>query len=109
LCLPQHVRQLGDIRRDPPRLVTHGGPNRCKGLAALSSVLLSQFGSVNFLKPKSLDYIGAYGSLTRQNLVQMSTFEAVTPRKGHLTPFAFNCGSEQLNNLIIIKYERVTS
>jgi hypothetical protein len=23
--------------------------------------------------------------------------------------YAFNCGSEQLNNLIIIKYERVTS
>jgi hypothetical protein len=39
----------------------------------------------------------------------MSAFDAMTPRKGHLTPLAFNCSSQQLNNLIIIKYERVTS
>jgi hypothetical protein len=39
----------------------------------------------------------------------MSASEAMTPRKGHLTPLAFNCSSQQLNNLIIIKYERVTS
>jgi hypothetical protein len=77
--------------------------------ASVARSTSSQFGSVNFLKPESLHHIGTYGSLTRQDLVEMSAFEAMTPRKGHLTPLAFNCGSQQLNNLIIIKYERVTS
>ena len=70
---------------------------------------LPQFGSVNFLKPESLHDAGTYRSLTRQSLVHLRAFEAMTPRIGHLTPLAFNCGSQQLNNLIIIKYECVTS
>jgi hypothetical protein len=69
----------------------------------------SQFGGVNFLEAESLHYIGTYGSLTLQNLVQLGAFETVTPRKRQLTPLAFNCGSQQLNNLAIIKYARVTS
>jgi hypothetical protein len=77
--------------------------------ASVARSTSSQFGSVNFLKTESLHHIGTYGSLTRQDLVEMSASEAMTPRKGHLTPLAFNCSSQQLNNLIIIKYERVTS
>ena len=40
-----------------------------------------------------------------QNPVQVSAISAGVPSKGGLTTLAFNCDSQQINNVIIVKYE----
>jgi hypothetical protein len=39
----------------------------------------------------------------------MTAVDAVTPRKSALISFTLDCGSQQLNNFVIIKYEQVTA
>jgi hypothetical protein len=44
-----------------------------------------------------------------QHLIERGAFDAMTPRKGALTPLTLNRGPQQTNNFIVIKDERVTA
>ncbi|MGA7231965.1 MAG: hypothetical protein WBX95_13675, partial [Xanthobacteraceae bacterium] len=44
-----------------------------------------------------------------QNLIEVGAFDAMAPRKSGLIFLPLNGGSQQLNNFVIIKYERLTA
>jgi hypothetical protein len=58
---------------------------------------------------KSLCNSVGYRSLAVQNHIQVNAIDVVVLRKGHLTSFVFNCGFQQLNNVIIVKYKLETA
>jgi hypothetical protein len=61
------------------------------------------FGRIDFPKTKSLQ-----NNPSRRSF-EMTAVDAVTPRKSALISFTLDCGSQQLNNFVIIKYEQVTA
>ena len=62
---------------------------------------------VHHAKAKRLDDALAHRSFAVQNHVEVNTIKAVTPCKSDLIALAFNGGSQQLNDFIIIKYQRL--
>jgi hypothetical protein len=77
-------------------------PN-AKDALAVSHLL----GDVYLTKPKSLCNGATYGSFAIQNHIEFRTIKAIALRKGDLTSLAFNCGSQQMNNVIIIKHAEI--
>jgi hypothetical protein len=69
----------------------------------------SSFGGIDFPKTKSLENSAGHASFSFQNLIETGAFDATTPRKSDLISLTLNRRSQQLNNFIIIKYERVTT
>ena len=67
------------------------------------------FSDVHHAKTERLDDTLAHRSFAVQNHVEVNTINAVTLCKSDLTALAFNCGSQQLNDFIIIKYQRLTA
>jgi hypothetical protein len=61
---------------------------------------------VHFAEPDSLCNRITYASFAMQNLIELGTINAVALRKGDLTSLAFDCGLQQMNNVIIVKYKR---
>jgi hypothetical protein len=63
------------------------------------------FGNVHFVKSKSLCNCVANRSFAPQNHVQVSPINAEVLRKCDLTSLAFNCDSQQVNEVIVVKYK----
>ena len=64
-------------------------------------------GDVHFVKPKSLCNCVANRFFAAQNHIQVSPINVVVLRKCDLTSLAFNCGSQQMNEVIIAKHKSV--
>jgi hypothetical protein len=64
-------------------------------------------GDVYFVKPKGLCNCVANRFFAAQNHVQVSPINVVVLRKCDLTSLAFNCGSQQMNEVIIAKHKSV--
>jgi hypothetical protein len=60
---------------------------------------------VHFPKPETLCNRATRRFFAVQNSVQVSVINAGAPSKGVLTTLAFNCDSQQINNVIIVKYK----
>ena len=67
------------------------------------------FGGIDFPKSDSFQNSASNAFSSIQDLIQRGAFKAMTPRKSTLISLALNCGFQQLNNLIISKYEGVTT
>jgi hypothetical protein len=65
-------------------------------------------GDVHPAKPKRSYKRGAYASSAIQNRTDNSAINAMTVRESGLTSLAFNCDSQQIKNVVIIKYEEIT-
>jgi hypothetical protein len=63
-------------------------------------------GDIHFAKPKSFHDSGTYASSAIQSRIEIGAINAMALRKGGLTSRAFDCGSQQINNVIIVKYTR---
>src|SRR5262252_6664885 len=60
---------------------------------------------VHFPKPETLCNRATRRFFAVQNSVHVSVINAGAPFKGVLTTLAFNCDSQQINNVIIVKYK----
>ena len=60
-------------------------------------------GDVHYAKPESVCDRMAHRSFAAQNHVQITAIDAMVLRKGGLTSLALNCGSQQIENVIIIE------
>jgi hypothetical protein len=70
----------------------------------------SHLGGIDFPKTKRLQNNNARRmSFSVQNHIEVAAVDAVTPRKSVLISLTLNRGSQQLNNFIIIKYERLAA
>src|SRR5262249_36904394 len=63
------------------------------------------FCDVHHAKPESVCDRMAHWSFAAQNHVQLTAIEAMVLREGGLTSLALNCGSQQIENVIIIKHQ----
>jgi hypothetical protein len=59
---------------------------------------------VHFPKPETLCNRATRRFFAVQNSAQVSAINAGVPRKGALTTLALNCDSQQINNVIVVKY-----
>ena len=59
---------------------------------------------VHFPKPETLCNRATRRFFAVQNSAQVSALNAGVPRKGALTTLALNCDSQQINNVIVVKY-----
>jgi hypothetical protein len=69
------------------------------------------FGGVHSPKSKRL-HEGVsypYASSAVQNHIDIGAIEAMAVCKSRLAAFVFNCGPQQLNNLVFIKYMRAAA
>ena len=67
------------------------------------------FSDLHHAEAERLDDALAHRSFAVQNHVEVNTINAVTLCKSDLIALAFYCGSQQLNDFIIIKYQRLTA
>jgi hypothetical protein len=65
--------------------------------------------AIDFPKTKRLHDSAGQRSFSIQNLIEAGPFDAMTPRKRALISLTLNCGSQKLNNFVIIKYEQMTA
>jgi hypothetical protein len=61
------------------------------------------FGDVHPAEPESFCNGTPHGSFAVQNHIYENAINAVALRKSGLTSFTFNCGSQQANNVILVK------
>src|SRR6516164_2255143 len=61
---------------------------------------------VHFPKPETLCNRATRRFFAVQNSVQVRAINAGVPSKSVLPALAFNCDSQQINNIIIVKYKR---
>jgi len=66
-------------------------------------------GDVRFANPKSLCNTVADRSSSVQYHIQVSTINAVVFCKCNLTPLTLDCGLQQTNNIVIVKYKLETA
>jgi hypothetical protein len=61
------------------------------------------------VKPESFHNIATHWTFPVQNHVQVRAFETVPLRKSDLITLSLNCGSQQLNDFTLVKYELVAA
>ncbi|MFY9896583.1 MAG: hypothetical protein WAK67_02195 [Xanthobacteraceae bacterium] len=63
------------------------------------------FCDVYLAEPKSFCNGIVYGQFAVQNSIEATAINAVMLRKSGLTPFTFDCGSQQANNIFLVKHK----
>jgi hypothetical protein len=58
-------------------------------------------------KPKGFCKRGTNAPSAVQNRIEFGAINAMTLREGGLTPLAFNCGLQQIDDVIIIKHSQI--
>jgi hypothetical protein len=76
------------------------------GILATPKPAVRSVDDVHFPKPETLCNRATRRFFAVQNSVQVSAINAGVLSKGALTTLAFNCDSQQINNVILVKYKR---
>jgi hypothetical protein len=72
-------------------------------VAKLPELVPLSLGDVDYAKSESVGDRVAHSPFSAQNHIQVTAIDTMVPRKGGLTSLALNCGSQQIENVIIIK------